>query len=284
MERWLKILLGSVFGCLGTLVFFLIFERLSLYFKKRRQYEKDEAAIPAFTLRHVVGRKKRNSEELENLVYEEYDSQKHEVLAVCLENSDKAVGICLYLNDREIEYYEETFPDCCRNNTEGSDYVFRNVMAAVSFWATKWTYAEAVNLLCQSGDLVRRVSRGKTREWRAINQYENKNDFNMFIQWTDNYVCGEVANEDLWTETISLCRTLLKSNPNADLTEAWNDFPAGHWQKRRVKLKVENFHHVPHPGEVSADSESEDVGMDLAGREGSHFDVPVTDELVSFLR
>ena len=142
MERWLKILLGSVFGCLGTLVFFIIFERLSLYFKKRRQYRENESSIPAFTLRHVVGRKKRNSSELEKLVYEEFDSARHEVLAVCLENSDKAVGICLFLNDREVEFYTETFPDCCRNNTDGADIVFRNTMAAVSAWASKWTYAE----------------------------------------------------------------------------------------------------------------------------------------------
>ena len=54
---------------------------------------------------------------------------------------------------------------------------------------------QAVNFLCQSGNFVRKVSRPKSSEWRAINKFEEKNDFTMFLQWSDNYVCGEVANE-----------------------------------------------------------------------------------------
>ena len=80
-------------------------------------------------------------------------------------------------------------------HASGDDFIFRNLMTAVSFWGSKWTLAEAVNFLVQSGDLVRNVSKGTTRQWRAVNQFEEKHSFKFFIQWTDNYVCDEVAND-----------------------------------------------------------------------------------------
>jgi len=218
--------------------------------KNRHAKLEEHRTRSVFPMRHIVGSEREAPGEFENLLYEEFDTNKHEILAVCLENEDRAAAICLFLNDKEIEFYSEQFPPCCRSHDDGSDRVFRSVMTAVSHWAPKWTYAEAVNLLCQSRDFVRKVSKGTTAEWRAINKFEDKNDFTMFLQWSDNFVCGEVTNEDLWSELIALCRTLLNGGDTEDLSEAWDDFPVGHWRHRRVGVSRDCFHHVPHPGEV----------------------------------
>ena len=52
---------------------------------------------------------------------------------------------------------------------------------------------------------------------RKANQLETKHDFKLYTQWTDNYVCDEVASEELWTELVSLARQLLLSGYNAAL-------------------------------------------------------------------
>ena len=91
--------------------------------------------------REDISEEQRN-EEMERLVYEEFDSEKHEVLAISLETETTAVGICCFLSDREIEFYWEKFPDCCVRHRDGEDHIARNMMAAVSHWATKWTLAE----------------------------------------------------------------------------------------------------------------------------------------------
>merc|ERR1712088_1201630 len=88
-----------------------------------------------------ISEEQRNVE-MERLVYEEFDTEKHEVLAISLETETTAVGICCFLSDREIEFYWEKFPECCVKNRDGDDHVARNMMAAVSHWATKWTLAE----------------------------------------------------------------------------------------------------------------------------------------------
>ena len=31
----------------------------------------------------------------------------------------------------------------------------------------------------------------------------------MFLQWTENYVCGEAALEELWEEAVNLAKALL---------------------------------------------------------------------------
>ena len=200
MERWLKVLLGTFFGSLGSFLFFLIFDRLIQYIRKTRNKKREEenrgnVGIP-MKVKLVNGDNQNGSyEEMEKLVYEEFDSDKHEVLAICLETQSTAVGISLFMNDREAEYYWEKFPECCVKHTSGDDYIFRNLLTSVSYWGPKWTLAEAVNFLVQSGDLVRNVSKGTTRQWRSINQFEEKHSFKFFIQWTDNYVCDEVAND-----------------------------------------------------------------------------------------
>merc|ERR1712013_926277 len=163
------------------------------------------------------------------------ETDKHEVLAISLETDTVAVGICCFLSDREIEFYWEKFPECCVKNRDGDDHVARNMMAAVSHW----------------------VSKGTTRQWRQIAQYEKRHSFNLFIQWAENFICDEVAGEELWEEVVATARMLANST-EAEVDDVWENFPVAHWRWKRVRLQGENFHCVPHPGEVTPDvSETE---------------------------
>jgi len=269
MERWVKVLLGTFFGSLGSFIFFLIFDRLVQHVRKLRNKGGEERNRGHTSMPMRVKGHRNNREEMEKLVYEEYDSEKHEVLAICLETPTVAVGISLFLADRQAEYYWEKLPECCVTHTNGDDYIFRNMMTAVSFWGNKWTLAEAVNFLVQSGELVRNVSKGTTRQWRAVNQFEEKHSFRFFIQWTDNYVCDEVANDELWEELVNLAKQLVNSS-ETELESAWENFPVEHWRRKRVRVNVLNFHLVPHPGEVATlDVDPQDTP------------VKVTDDLVA---
>jgi len=283
MERWVKVVLGTLFGSLAAFVFYLIFERVMQYRRRVRQRESEtahRAGEVSMRVKVKLGRENLVSEEqrnaeMERLVYEEYETDKHEVLAISLETDTVAVGICCFLSDREIEFYWEKFPECCVKNRDGDDHVARNMMAAVSHWATKWTLAEAVNFLVRSRDLVVLVSKGTTRQWRQIAQYEKRHSFNFFIQWAENFICDEVAGEELWEEVVAAARMLANST-EAEVDDVWENFPVAHWRRKRVRLQGENFHCVPHPGDVTPDvSETEAAVAAL------DVDVAVTNSLVS---
>ena len=51
--------------------------------------------------------------EMEQLVYEEYDTEEHEVLAIVLKSQSATVGVSLLLSHREVEYNWARFPDFC---------------------------------------------------------------------------------------------------------------------------------------------------------------------------
>ena len=34
--------------------------------------------------------------------------------------------------------------------------------------------------------------------------------YRLFLQWSENYVCGEAVNEELWEETILSAKLILK--------------------------------------------------------------------------
>eukprot|EP00092_Neocalanus_flemingeri_P054740 GFUD01064502.1.p1 GENE.GFUD01064502.1~~GFUD01064502.1.p1 ORF type:complete len:272 (-),score=66.79 GFUD01064502.1:225-1040(-) len=271
MERWVKVLLGTFFGSLGSFIFFLIFDRILQHIRRMRTrgVEEKNGGDSSIHMRVKLNKDKANREEMEKLVYEEYDTEKHEVLAICMETPTIAVGISLFMNDREAEYYWEKFPECCVKHTSGDDFIFRNLMTAVSYWGSKWTMAEAVNFLVQSGNLVRNVSKGTTRQWRAVNQFEEKHSFRFFIQWTDNYVCDEVCNDELWEELVNLAKQLVNSS-ETELESAWENFPVEHWKRKRVRVNGINFHLVPHPGDIAT------MEVDKP--------VEVTDDLVEYLR
>ena len=79
MERWLKVLLGTLFGSFGSFIFFLIFDRLVQHVRKTRR-KTEEASSNSNTsipmrVRLVNGdAKQTNLEEMEKLVYEEFDT------------------------------------------------------------------------------------------------------------------------------------------------------------------------------------------------------------------
>ena len=75
----------------------------------------------------------------------------------------------------------------------------------------KWTLPEAVNFLVRGRDLVVRKSSTTTRQWRQFEQYEKRHSFNFFIQWAENFICDEVAGEELWEEVVAAARMLANS-------------------------------------------------------------------------
>ena len=80
-------------------------------------------------------------EEMEQLVYEEYNPEEDE-------NQPATVGVSPFLSDREVEYYWARFPNCCSHCTSQEDVVpIRSFVTAVAAWAEKWTLALCVNIL-----------------------------------------------------------------------------------------------------------------------------------------
>lgn len=256
MERWAKVLLGTFFSSIGCLIFFLIYDRIQVYFRQRR-HVKQTKTFPMKQVYRSEKKAEKNEGEgdgLNNPLLDDYDTYKHEVLCVCMESEKRGTALCILLADREIEWYSEEFPDCCVEKSGKEDYRFRNVLAAVSRWAEKWTMSETVNLLCQDGDLVRSVAKGTTREYRSFYQYEKRNSFRLFLQWTENFMCGEVADEELWEDAILVTKAL---HANAD-PAAIEDLPLVGWKIKRVKPANESYHMVPHPGDVTPVAEEEE--------------------------
>jgi len=258
MERWLQITLGTIFGSVGVIVFYIIFEKFLKTCKGSRRPEKPEG-INTLELRVRPGAHALFSdgdrEEMENLVYEEYDTEDHEVLALVLETEQVSVGVSLFLSDRIVEYYWTRFPECCIKHTGQNDVSVRSFVTCLSVWAEKWTLAECVNILSQNEQIVRNVGTQDSELWRKANQFESKHDFKLYTQWTENYYCDEVASEGLWSELITLGRKLLKTNDDGGILESeqiWESFPVQHWKRKRVVPKSEHFHSsVPHPGEIT---------------------------------
>ena len=163
MERWLKILLGTFFGSLAVFLFYLIFEKFVKSHRGSKGPVKEETERISLRVKH---KHEGEDSEMEQLVYEEYDTENHEVLAICMETDSVSVGISLFLSDREAEYYWERFPTCCVNHTKEEDVSVRSFITAVSVWSEKWTLAECVNILSQDEMVVRNISKQGTNLWR----------------------------------------------------------------------------------------------------------------------
>jgi len=258
MERWLQITLGTFFGSVGVVVFYLIFEKFFKTCRGSRRPEKPEG-LNTFQFRAKNGTHTMFSdgdrEEVENLVYEEYDTEDHEVLAIVLEKEQVSVGVSVFLSDRIVEYYWTRFPECCERDTSPSDVSVRSFITCISVWAEKWTLAEVVNILSQNEQIVRNVGKKDSELWRKANQFESRHDFKLYTQWTENYFCDEVSSDSLWSELITLGRKLLETNGDCDILESdqiWENFPVQHWKRKRVIPGSEHIHSsVPHPGDIS---------------------------------
>jgi len=277
MERWVQILIGTILSSVGLYVFYLIFEKFFKNCLKGSQAKEVTNGVDRIRLRvkQVAGTgtsSHEDREEMEQLVYEEYDTEEHEVLAVVLENQSTTVGVSLFLSDREVEYYYSRFPDCCSRHTTEEDIPVRSFVTAVAAWAEKWTLASCVNILSQDEAVVRNIGIKHTELWRKASQFESKHDFRLYTQWTDNYMCDEVSSDELWYELIGVAKAMLSTSGASEETEAvhiWENLPVAHWRRRRIEPGAEHFHaSVPHPGEVTPPT-------------SSNPSIPVTDNLVN---
>jgi len=271
MERWAQILIGTILSSVGVFVFYLIFEKFFKNFKGSQAKEVTNGVDRIqLRMKQVAGAgSHEDREEMEALVYEEYDTEEHEVLAIVLENQSVTVGVSLFLSDREVEYYWARFPDCCSRHTSQEDVPVRSFVTAVAAWADKWTLASCVNILSQDEAVVRNIGTKHSELWRKASQFESKHDFRLYTQWTDNYVCDEVSSDELWCELINVAKAMLATSGISEETEAdqiWAALPVSHWRRRRIVPGAEHFHcSVPHPGEVTPPTSG----------------IPVTDNLVS---
>ena len=102
MERWAQILIGTILSSVGLFVFYLIFEKFFKNFKGSQAKEVTNGVDRIqLRMKQVVGANSHEDrEEMELLVYEEYDTEEHEVLAIVLENQSVTVGVSLFLSDR----------------------------------------------------------------------------------------------------------------------------------------------------------------------------------------
>ena len=173
MERWAQILIGTILSSVGVFVFYIIFEKFFKQCLKGSQAREVTSGVDRIQLRvKQVARDGTNShedrEEMEQLVYEEYDTEEHEVLAIVLENQSATVGVSLFLSDREVEYYWASFPDCCSRHTSQEDVPVRSFVTAVAAWAEKWTLASCVNILSQDESVVRNIGIKQSELWRYV--------------------------------------------------------------------------------------------------------------------
>lgn len=187
------------------------------------------------------------------LLFDEHVTQDHEVLCVCTENKTRGCGLSIFLADREIQWYDEPMPQCCTNESDEEDFAYRNSLAAVAHWANAFLLAEAVNLLSMDGKLVKLVGDGTTRQWRSFYQFEKKYNFRLFMQWSQNYFCGDVEMLELWECAVVAANKLLEGEGE----EALQNLPLSGWKIRRVSPDIECFHMVPHPGDITPKDQNE---------------------------
>lgn len=289
MERWAIIVMGTLFGLPLIFAVFYFCEKMQKWRVRRASWS---ASIPmrapaaAATSSSPHGTKAETSP----LVYEEFDSPQHECVVVVVENGQKIAGICAFLQELQVEYFVTPFPACCSIHPQES--AFRAAVAAISHWAPKWAYAEAVNFLSTSGALVRQVNRPTTRQCRLIKQFEGLHEFPLFFQWTENFMCDFVANQELWETLVRTCRRLLSSASvvggdaaaaNAADDHVWNDFPLEHWLRKRVNIDGEHFHHVAHPGQVTPDNPAAEEGETVNERQAAA-EIAEAELITTFLR
>ena len=97
---------------------------------------------------------------MEQLVYEEYDTEEHEVLAIVLENEYvnviRVVPVPEWLGGGVL-LGQIRFLNCYSHHTSQEDVPVRSFVMAVSAWAEKWTIASCVNILSQDKAVVRNI-------------------------------------------------------------------------------------------------------------------------------
>ena len=145
MEYWEKLSIGVVMFAVGLGLLYWVIEKVLHLFQSspherlekygaRRTFEDislrtirlvlnlinlNLILILIYYFRKQFNRKRAqrvSKEELDKLIYEEYKSESNNAVVVTAFDGDTIVGICAFLNQLQIEYYIESFKDCCINN------------------------------------------------------------------------------------------------------------------------------------------------------------------------
>ena len=263
MENWQIILVGT-FG--GSLLIFLTFKYcFDTLFQAFNASRQNDSSSPTFytSMRYGSrssnnGPKSRFRADIERFVHEEFESPHHEVVAVVLSHPEKCIGIVAFCQERRIEYFTETFPTCCRQLQDPQDYKIRAGLAALSLWSVKWTMANSVSFLIDDRPFVEASNSGEDVPSSVVKdrveQFEQKHDFHLACQWTDNFICDVAANSELWEGLIDSGKKLLNS---PDDYSTWKDFACEEWERSRVRCKSEHFHQLPHVGQMTPDDSSD---------------------------
>ena len=232
MEHWQKLLIGFVCSCFSAAVLYPIFRFLlpNQQGKKGREYDNISRMTPASSwplkVKSVLSggqriskmiRERNNkmlddktklsdedewqeeeetakliSEQRENMVYDEYESFTHDCIVAIANDSEKYVGICLFLLDRQVEYFVEDFAKDDKTKYN-SLLALKSTLSGISHWSDQWYSAESVNLLCKDKNVVLNLNNPESPAAEVMSDLANLNCFKIYCQWTDNFMCDTVS-------------------------------------------------------------------------------------------
>ena len=271
MENWLIILIGAFVGlALVLFAFFVCFNPLLKAFNTNRQNGNTGNTTYYTSMRYSQNvSNRRFRPDIERFVHEQFETSQHEVVAVVLSQPHKCIGIVAFCQERRIEYFAETFPSCCKQlQEETNDHKTRAGLAALSLWSDKWTMANSVTFLIDDRAFVEgsnssddHVAGAASVVKDRVDQFEQKHDFHLACQWTDNFICDIAANSELWEGLIESGKKLLNSplpsSENMDDYSMWKDFTCEEWERSRLRLNSAHFHQLPHVGQMTPDDSSD---------------------------
>jgi len=300
MEYWEQVVLGVVVSSGVIIVLFIFLDKyvFALWRNNGRDYDNitrsqaisqwpvkvKNAIVKGSANRNLDGYTKlSDADEDEEIsmsariaqdLYDEYESFQHECLvfigASPKDSLHSVVGICIYLLDRNVEYFCEAVPvdylNYFKSPNEEQQAVKACVMAGVEMWAPKWFSANAVHILCNDYDTVCEINKEGTMLNQQLESLVRDGNFKPFIDWTDNYFCETNANEELWEGIITCGKKLLEHRSVSFDEEAiipWDELgPTESWNRTKVMLNydllVSSAKRLSGKGQSYTDSEQSD--------------------------
>lgn len=269
MEHWIKVVLGTIVGCVLTATFYFLFDfffqryRDSLDKRSLKRHSdgsvgfssERDTDVPLIIRHSNAGHSSR--EEIERLIYEEHEGAESVGVLYYDPETNKLAGIYADTEDYRVEYFVEDLPQCCRERDDENSS-WRSVLSAVSVWAPSWRFNDSVNFLIHDTKIVKEVTAEGTAKHRKIRQISDKYGFNIYVQWNENFMCDNVSNNDLWTNLVIVSKNLIhKSDENNDDETIWSnsEFPCLHWDRRKIIVDLEHFHLLPHSGDITPPEE-----------------------------
>jgi len=204
-------------------------------------------------------------QEDESALDTDFGTLRHECLAIVMRNGARVVGINLFRKDLNIEYFWEKMPECCCKHASRNEeeLEIRALLATIHHWSTKWVYADPVHLLCSNEPIVRQFNQnhpkmvaagygskasaaqnGSLIHWiRQVESLSERYDYTLLLECAENYVC-ELADAELWDDLIHLAKTIIQEDSHQRLNHL-------KWPLKQVHLTSEDWHQIPHLGDVS---------------------------------